>query len=245
VNECYAVKRHLIFILVIFFVLIPLSAKPLGISLLGTVMDAADTKSGLVVDLDGEQVFLGKSTLGSLKKTFKAHDFLQLPFEQRSELYEGAHVPTAWPVAKNFLVGGGSGSKLQGDVGGRLFGQIADWTAATTIGVGLGVYLVDLFFVQIFTGGGNSSSINDDSFKDFALDTMKVGAIFLLAERVVQAILPIPFALRYNKTLRNGLGINKNGSDMIPMRIALVPVAVMNINHDLAMQVVGRVSIAL
>jgi hypothetical protein len=34
------------------------------------------------------------------------------------------------------LVGFGSGSKLQGDLGGQLFGQIADWTAATTIGVG-------------------------------------------------------------------------------------------------------------
>lgn len=238
-------KRPLVFALVVLFVLIPVSAKPLAISLLGTVMDAVDTKSGLAVDLDGEQVFLGKSTLGSLKRTFKTHDFLQLPFEQRSELYEGTHVSIAWPVAKNLFVGGGGGSKLQGDVGGRLFGQIADWTAATTIGVGLGTYLIDLFLIQIFTGGDNSSSINDDSLKDFALATMKVGAIFLLTERVVQAILPIPFGLRYNKTLRNGLGVNKDGSDMIPIRVALVPVAVMKSNHDLAMQVVGRVSIAL
>lgn len=208
----------MILVLVLF---VPLSAQSLLISLLGSGLDALDTHDGIAVNLAGERVFLGGSTLSSLKRTLKNHDFQQLPFEQRLELYEQVQVSITWPVFKNLLVGFGSGSKLQGDLGGQLFGQIADWTAATTIGVGLGTYLIDFLFIQIFTA---SSPNFDDPLQDFAVGTMVAGALFLVAERAIQALLPIPYGLRHNKALRTGLGITKEGSDALAFSVAAVPV---------------------
>ncbi len=234
-------KRFLVSGLFILAVLVPVFAEPLAISLLSTGLAAFDRNAGIPVELEGELVSLGGSTLGSLKKTFKTHDFSQLPFEQRSDLYENSQVPIAWPVWKNLLLGYGGGSKLQGDIGGQLFGQIADWTAASTIGVGMGMYLVDLFFIQMLAA---SSSGYEDPLKDLAVDTMVVGAIFLLAERIVQAILPIPYGARYNKTLRNGLGLNKDGNDMLTIGVSYTPVVSETPNQGLGVQVVGKVSIS-
>jgi len=237
-------KRILVFLLLVLFIVIPLSAESLLISLLGVGLDAMDKHKSVTVEMDEEQVYFAGSTLKSLKRSFDDHDFLQLPFDERSQLYEEAKVPIAWPVLKNFLVGGGTGSKLQGSIGGEVFGQIADWTAATAIGIGLGTYLIDLFFIQIFTGGPSRSSYEDPLY-DLAIGCMKVGAVFLVAERAIQAILPIPYGLRYNKTLRKGLGINKDGSDMLTLGVDVSPALVMNEDQELGIQVVGRVSIAL
>lgn len=214
-------KRFLICLVVLLVLVVPLSAQNLLISLVGTGLDALNTEDGIPVEIDGERVYLGGSTLGALKRTFKDHDFSQLTFEQRSALYEQAQVSIAWPAFKNLLAGFGKGSKLQGDLGGQLFGQIADWTAATTIGIGLGTFLIDLFFVQVF--GGSSSSF-EDPLQDFAVQTMAVGAIFLVAERLIQAILPIPYGARYNKTLRNGLKVTKDGNDALQMSLAVSPI---------------------
>ena len=212
-------KRFLMCSLVLFFLVVPLCAQSLLLSLVGTGLDAMDTQDGIPVEIEGERVYLGGSTLGTLKRTLKNHDFGQLPFDQRLALYEQAQISIAWPAFKNLLAGFGSGSKLQGDLGGQLFGQIADWTAATTIGVGLGTYLIDLFFIQLFAASSNF----DDPLQDFAVGTMAVGAIFLLTERVIQAVLPIPYGARYNKTLRNGLGVSKDGSDALSISVAFVP----------------------
>jgi len=157
-------KHFLIGLVVLLVLVVPLSAQPPLISLVGTGLDALNTEDGIPVEIDGERVYLGGSTLGALKKTFKNHDFSQLTFEQRSALYEQAQVSIAWPAFKNLLAGFGSGSKLQGDLGGQLFGQIADWTAATTIGIGMGTFLIDLFFIQVFSAGSSSF---DDPLQDF------------------------------------------------------------------------------
>ncbi len=239
-------KRFLTCALLIVFVLIPLCAKPLVISLLGSGLSALDPQNGIAVTLEGQQVYLGGSTLGSLKKTFRTHDFLQLPLDQRSELYEGTQVSITWPVFKNLLVGFGSGSQLQGDLGGRLFGQIVDWAAFTTIGAGAGIYLIDFLFIQMFKGLNNSSySFNDpdDPLQELAKGIIVVGAIFLLAERAIQAILPIPYGLRYNNALRTGLGVNKDGSDRLSLNLALSPPKGLSPNQGLKVQLVGKLSI--
>jgi len=242
-------KRYLVVFLLVLFTLIPLSATSgsLVISLLEVGFDAIANHERVAIDIGEEKdVYLGGLTLGSLKKTFKNQDFMQLPFEQRSELYQNAKVPIASPVFKNLLIGWGSGSKKQGDLGGQVFGQIADWTAATTIGVGLGTLLIDFFFIKIFTGLADTPSNSiEDPLYDLSIGLMEIGAIFLVAERVFQAILPIPYGLRYNKTLRNGLGVNKDGTDMLPFEVALAPVMVLNSDQELGIQLVGRVSIAL
>ena len=239
-------KRFLVCAMLVLLMLVHLSAEPLLISMLGAGLDALSTSDGIPVELEGEQVFLGGSTLRSLKKTFKANDFLQLPFEQRSELYKEAKLSITWPVFNNLLAGFGRGSRSQGDLGGQLFGQIADWTAATTIGVGATAFLIDLFFLQIFYNLNNtSSSPSDDPLQKFAIDTMIVGLILLAAERVVQAIIPIPYGLRYNKALRNGLGVNKDGSDMLSLQVDLLPSLGMDPSQKMGIQVVGRVSVAL
>lgn len=214
-------KRFLMCSLVLLCLLVSLSAESLLVSLVGTGLDAMNTQDGVPVEIDGERVYLGGSTLGSLKRTLRNHDFQQLSFNYRLELYEQAKVGITWPAFKNLLVGFGSGSKLQGDLGGQLFGQIADWTAATTIGVGLGTYLIDLFFIQMFNAGSSSF---DDPLKDFAVGTMAVGAIFLVAERLIQAVLPIPYGARYNKALRTGLGVTKDGGDALAVTVSVIPV---------------------
>lgn len=214
-------KRFLMCCLVLVFLLVSLGAQSLLVSLVGTGLDALNTQDGILVEIDGEHVYLGGSTLGSLKRTLRNHDFQQLSFNYRLELYEQAKVGIAWPAFKNVLVGFGSGSKLQGDLGGQLFGLIADWTAATTIGVGLGTYLIDLFFIQMVNAGSSSF---DDPLKDFAVGTMAVGAIFLVAERLIQAVLPIPYGARYNKALRTGLGVTKDGGDALAVTVSVIPV---------------------
>ncbi|MDD4219899.1 MAG: P13 family porin [Sphaerochaetaceae bacterium] len=235
-------KRFSICALLIVFILIPLCAKPLVISLIDSGFRALDPQNGIAVDLQGQQVYLGGSTLRSLKKTLQTHDFRQLPFDQRSELYEKARVSITWPVFKNLLVGFGSGSQLQGDLGGRLFGQIADWTAFTTIGVGMGIYLIDFLFIQMLK---SSYSFNDpeDPLQELAKGIMVVGAIGLLAERVIQAVLPLPYGLRYNKTLRTGLNINKDGSDRLALGLALSPPMGLSSNQGLKLHLVGKLSV--
>jgi len=51
-----------------------------------------NTQDGVPVEIDGERVYLGGSTLGSLKRTLRNHDFQQLSFNYRLELYEQAKV---------------------------------------------------------------------------------------------------------------------------------------------------------
>ncbi|SMP49255.1 membrane protein P13 [Sphaerochaeta associata] len=232
-------KRFLMCCLVLVFLLVSLGAQSLLVSLVGTGLDALNTQDGILVEIDGEHVYLGGSTLGSLKRTLRNHDFQQLSFDYRLELYEQAKVGITWPAFKNLLVGFGSGSKLQGDLGGQLFGQIADWTAATTIGVGLGTYLIDLFFIQLLGAG---SSTFDDPLKDFAVGTMAVGAVLLVAERLIQAVLPIPYGTRYNKTLRSGLGVTKDGGDALAMSLAVVPYLETHQNPSLSLKVFGTLT---
>ncbi|MDD3457117.1 MAG: hypothetical protein PHF04_09250, partial [Sphaerochaeta sp.] len=60
--------------------------------------------------------------------------------------------------------------------------------------------------------------------KDFAVGTMAVGAVLLVTERLIQAVLPLPYGTRYNKTLRSGLGVTKDGGDALAVSLAVVPV---------------------
>lgn len=234
-------KRAILSTLFVAMMLITISANSLGFSLLGATIDAYSNPGKVVINMEGDKVYLGGSTLGSLKKTLNKYDFEGLEHQTRKELYEKAQVSINWPVWKNLLIGFGSGSKLQGDIGGELFGQIADWTAATTVGVGVGMYLVDLFLLQIFT----SSSTADDPLKELAVGTMLVGAIFFGVERVIQALLPIPYGIRYNNALRNGLKVNKDGSDRITLGFSVTPLEVMAPNEGLQVQFVGKLSFSM
>jgi hypothetical protein len=73
---------------------------------------------------------------------------------------------------------------------------------------------------------------------DFAVGAMPVGAIFLAVERVIQAILRIPYGARYNKTLRNGLKVTKDGGDALGLSLSVGPVIRVT---ELGMQVAATI----
>lgn len=213
-------------LLLVFLLATPLLADSLIGTIIDTSLDALTDDFGVKVDLGGMSVRVGAHSVLALKQTFKKYDFSVLPFETRQEVYEQATQPIGMPMLMNFGIGFGSGSKLQGDLGGQLFGQIVDWTATIVIAGGATLYLLDIVLPFIFTGSLNR---NATELKDLSIKTMQVGVIFLAGERVIQGILPWPYAGRYNRTLRNGLGINKDGSDAFAISLSVLPDASMRV----------------
>lgn len=62
---------------------------------------------------------------------------------------------------------------------------------------------------------------------------MKYGAIAFACERGVQLLIPVPYGLRYNKTLRNGPGVAKDGSDAFSLSLSLLLDAQMRIGASM------------
>lgn len=208
-------------------------------SIIGSSLDMAAQPNATRVMLDGEEVSLGGRGVGELKRTFKQHDFSLLSLGERQELYGKAHISLGWPAWKNLLVGFGEGSKLQGDFGGMLFGQISDWTTLTVAGAGLGILLLDILFVQTFSVTKQSIQLNnpDDPFNQIGLAAMAIGGGVFVVGRLIQALIPLTFGSRYNRTLRKGLMLDKNLSDTLTLDVSLVP-----LSDALAIRWVGNVS---
>ena len=209
-------------------------------SIVGSSLDMAASDYATVVQIDGQEIGFGGKGIASLKHTFKQHDFSQVSYQQRQEIYGKAQISLGWPAWKNLLVGFGKGSKLQGDFGGMLFGQISDWTTLSIAGAGMGIILLDILFVQIFSASNDSMQLNnpDDPFNQLGIAAMAIGGGAFAVGRLIQALIPLTFGARYNKALRKGLLLDKNLSDTLGLDVALVPVS-----GSLAIRWVGKVSL--
>jgi hypothetical protein len=159
-------------------------------SIVGSSLDMAASDYATVVQIDGQEIGFGGKGIASLKRTFKQHDFSQVSYQQRQEIYGKAQISLGWPAWKNLLVGFGAGSKLQGDFGGMLFGQISDWTTLTIAGAGLGVLLLDFLFIQIFNTSSGSMQLNnpDDPFNQLGIAAMAIGGGAFAVGRLIQAL---------------------------------------------------------
>lgn len=121
-----------------------------------------------------------------------------------------------------------------------LFGQISDWTTLSIAGAGMGIILLDILFVQIFSASNDSMQLNnpDDPFNQLGIAAMAIGGGAFAVGRLIQALIPLTFGARYNKALRKGLLLDKNLSDTLGLDVALVPVS-----GSLAIRWVGKVSL--
>ena len=190
------------------------------------ILDDIDTvvqANKTITMVDGQELKLQAISIASLKRHLSKYEFSTLTYSDRMNLYDQTSISMLWPMGKNLLAGFGSGSKLQGDIQGQLFGQIADWASLTTVGVGLGLYLIDLFFIKMFTQINNTSPSGGDPLEDLAVATMFFGGGAFIASRLIQALIPLSYGARYNKTLRKNFLLNKDLSDAQPLQVSLLP----------------------
>lgn len=238
--------KRIMVVLLLCAVLAPLSSAPILLDLIGLGLDVATTKRSSAVIVEGETITLGGSSVKAMKKSLAEFDFTTVEFSDRLAIYEEAKTNITWPVFKNLLLGFGSGSKSQGDRGGALVGTLLDSTAVTTLGVGLSLYLIDFLFVAPWGAIGNPSynhlENSDDELMQIAGGLVIGGLIGLGASRIIQAVLPISYGARHNKALRDGLGIQKDGSDGFALSVALVPVLSADRELSLGFAVASRVS---
>lgn len=85
------------------------------------------------------------------------------------------------------------------------------------------------FFGMIFEGWVIGLSEGPDIDKDAymkmtSLKFLLGGVIALKASRIIQGIIPAVYGLRYNKVLRDGLGLNKDRSDALGPAIGFAPI---------------------
>lgn len=174
------------------------------------------------VELDGKTLVLSKRSVPTLKRIFSEHDFSQLAYAERLELYSKAKVSLGQGVWRNVVFGFGAGSKYQGDVGGHLIGTIGDWVTLTAIGVGASLYIIDFFIMGMFAGDFKPNDPNNE-LNQIAIYTMSIGGGLLLANRIAQVIMPLIYGPRYNKQLALGLGISKDESDAFAVSVGILP----------------------
>ncbi len=212
------------------------------IGIIGAGIDVLTTRAYTTMEIDGEKVTIGGSSIRGLKKSIEKHDFAQVDYPQRLALYENAKMSVGWPITKNLLLGFGSGSKIQGDMGGKLVGEILDWTTLTSVGVGASLYLIELFLLAPWAGSTGYVP-GSSELGDIANGFLIGGAIGFGVSRVVQAILPAIYGARHTKALREGLGINKDKSDAFSLNIGAVPVISQQGTISLGMNVSARISL--
>ena len=194
--------------------------------LVGLGLDVAATASSgkKKVDLQNNEdaILIGGTGIKKLKKTLNENDFLVLDFEERLQLYDQLSVPVTWPIFKNILVGFGEGSALQHDTLGGLTGVLLDSASLASVGVGLGMMLIEGLTLGMF--GASFSDVPDDPMMYLAKNLLIGGGIAFGVSRVIQGILPAVYGPRYNKVLRNGLGIAKDRSDARAPSLAFAPI---------------------
>lgn len=238
--------KRVVAVVVLCVVLMPVASAPLLLNLIGLGLDVATTKRSSDVVVAGETISLGGSSIKAMKKSLAQFDFSALAFDDRLSIYEEAKTNITWPVFKNLLLGFGSGSKSQGDRGGVLVGTVLDSVSIGVLGVGLGLVVVDLLLVAPWygIGGSNDNPFNnpDDELMQIAGGMVIGSLIGLGVGRVIQAILPISYGVRHNKALRNGLGIEKDGSDRFALSMGVVPVISAEKELGLGFSVASRIS---
>jgi len=201
------------------------SAVPV-VDLLKVGYDLATIRRVTKMDIDGVQISLGGVSVKGLRRTMAGYDFTGLAFEDRLALYEKAKVPIALPVVRNALQGMGKGSKSQGDLGGKLFGMVADYASYGVISVGIILIAIDAFIVGVFSGADPDAfdwNNTDDELLMMGKNFVTWGLIGFAGERLVQLIIPIGYGVRYNKTLRDGLGVTGDGADAFSLSMGLNP----------------------
>ena len=175
-------------------------------------------KGPVTVTLEEEKgsITIGGTGIKPLRRTFEEHDFSILGYEERLKIYNRLSVPVVWPIVKNITIGFGNGSVLQYDSLGALTGAVLDGASAITLSVGLGIFI-------------GLISVHPDTFSDqlplfsVGVDLMVAGMIGLGVSRIVQAIIPAVYGLRYNKVLREGLGLEKDRSDALRPALGFAP----------------------
>ncbi len=199
-------------------------------------VDIATTRKITKADIDGQEIKFGGTSIKQLKKSLNNYDFSTLDFEDRLYLYGKGEVPLTIPIVKSIFLGMGSGSKSQGDLGGKLFGVAADSVSYGLITAGITFFVLDLFLIAPLVGG-NRDSTNDELLR-YGRGFLYGGLAALGASRIIQIILPINYAAKYNKTLRNSLGVTKDKQDAFSFNVGFVP----NVNFDPAVQLSAKIS---
>ena len=218
-NEVGIMKRILVCLLLVVNLTVYLGAGSIAVTSLKIGRELLTEKSNVVFRFLGQDVHLQGESLHSLKRTFKVYDYSLLPFENRLVLYNASKRPINKAMLMNLVQGFGQGSALQKDVVGQTFGQIADWTAGTAIVTGAGIYLFDYLLLPLL----DQESTQPEKSKNLAILLMKYGAILFAGERLIQAVIPLPYGLIYNSTLRKGLGVSKNGDDAFAFTLSMMP----------------------
>lgn len=201
--------------LLLFVVLIPAASHSL------LIFEVPHKTASVIVE--GEQVQLNNSSLATLREDFNTYDFSYLPFEKRLELYEQADLSLGGPALENLIFGFGKGSRQQGDTAAYLFGELSDRGTLSVIGVGVGLLLVDQFLVHLFGDQQTERGLfcSSDPLSQLSLYTMAIGGGTFLLGRCIQALLPVSYGLRYNRTLRRGLDISSDLTDRVSVGISL------------------------
>ncbi|NLZ77779.1 MAG: hypothetical protein GX911_07420, partial [Spirochaetales bacterium] len=125
---------------------------------------------------------------------------------------------------------------LQRDPVGALVGVVLD--SASLIVIGSGVF--GMIFEGWVIGLSGGPDIDEDAYmKMTSLKFMLGGVIALGASRIIQGVIPAVHGLRYNKVLRDGLGLEKDLSDAVRPTIGFAPLP--TVNGRLQWQVAARV----
>lgn len=175
-------------------------------------------KGPVTVTLEEEKgpITIGGTGIKPMRRTFEEHDFSTLGYEERLKIYNRLSVPIVWPIVKNITIGFGNGSVLQYDSMGALTGAVLDGASAITLSVGLGIFI-------------GLISVHPDTFSDHlplfsvGVDLMVAGMIGFGASRIIQGIIPAVYGLKYNKVLREGLGLEKDRSDALRPALGFAP----------------------
>lgn len=197
-----------------------------------------------VLPLYASDLQIDGNSIRSIKRSFSEKNFESFTYSERLATYENLKVPVSGAVFKNLLAGFGSGSELQGHTAGHIYGEISDWATLNVLGAGVGLFLLDQVVVRIFSVEGYTPLLNnpDDPFNQIALYTMGIGGATFLLGRVIQAIIPLGYGLRYNKTLRGGLGLTKDLGDAFAFEIALHPSSCTEVVNGISFGLVANLS---
>lgn len=154
-----------------------------------------------------------KTTIKQLQLNLAELDVPALSAEERVAIYTSNELKTGGAFARNLLLGFGSGSARQGDTTGALIGAIGDGIGVAALSVSLTCFLVDLLTVQTIhsLGTGSAGSLNMDSpLMKATIYTAIGGGAIIVATRIFESIRVFTYASKYNRTLREGLGLDKN-----------------------------------
>jgi hypothetical protein len=216
-------KRITVVVLIVLFTVPVFSAVPV-LGIVGVGLDIVTTKHTTTVYADGQEIVIGGSSIKGLNRSLDAYDFTGFSLDDRLSIYENASISIGFPVVRNALLGFGSGSKMQGDIGGKIFGEVADWASLASMGTGLVLYLIEAIIILPFAAAAGEPYPTGTEMQQIANAFLIGGAIGFGASRIVQAILPVTYGARYNKALRSHLGVTKEGGDSFSPLVSVAPV---------------------